>query len=89
MVSGTLNNSNFFSFKSYWIFEILVKFLNFQTSKRIRNLKLCLKIQTFQLPKRIRYLKLWLKFQTFKIRVPFDHSIFFYFGNQGNQGIYL
>ena len=67
MVSGTLNNSNFYSFKSYWIFEILVNFQTFKLPKRIRNLKLWLKFQTFKLPKRIRYLKLWLKFQTFKI----------------------
>ena len=66
MVSGTLNNSNFCSFKSCWIFEILIIFSNFQTSKRIRNLKLWLKFQTFKLPKRIRYLKLCFKFQTFK-----------------------
>ena len=33
MVSGTLNNSNLYSFKSYWIFEILVIFSNSQTSK--------------------------------------------------------
>ena len=67
MVRGTLNNSNFYIFKSYWIFEILVIFSNFQTSKRIRYLKLCLKFQTFKFPKRIRYLKLWLKFQSFKL----------------------
>ena len=33
MVSGTLNNSNFYSFKSYWIFGILGIFSKFQTSK--------------------------------------------------------
>ena len=31
MVSGTLNNSNFYSFKSYWIFGILGIFSNFET----------------------------------------------------------
>ena len=33
VVSGTLNNSNFHSFKSYWIFGILGIFSKFQTSK--------------------------------------------------------
>ena len=33
MVSGTLNNSNFYSFKSYWIFGILGIVSKFQTSK--------------------------------------------------------
>ena len=30
MVSGTLNNSNFYSFKSYWIFEMfLIKYMKY------------------------------------------------------------
>ena len=50
MVSGTLNNSNFYSFKSYWIFGILVYFQSFKLRNRIRNLKLWLKFQSFKLP---------------------------------------
>ena len=54
MVSGTLNNSNFYSFKS------LVKVSKIQTS-------ILSNIQIFKLPKRVGSLKLWSKFQSFKI----------------------
>ena len=50
MVSGTLNNSNFYSFKSYWIFGILVKVSKFQNS-------ILSNIQTFKLPKLVGSLK--------------------------------
>ena len=78
MVSGTLNNSNFYSFKSYWIFGILGIFIKFQTSKPYWTFETLIKvskfqtsvlsnIQIFKLPKRVGSLKLWSKFQSFKV----------------------
>ena len=46
MVSGTLNNSNFYSFKSYWIFEILRLIIQISiVSNRIGYLKFWLSLK--------------------------------------------
>ena len=48
MVSGTLNNSNFYIFKSYWIFGILGIFSKFQTSKPYWKFETLVKVSKFQ-----------------------------------------